>query len=112
MQRKANSGGQNMKWLWNHLKINTRVFIWDDTTRYTEYPDDQTQLYYNTVGGSRYHTTPNCSSVNKRYWPLAPFKYGEITRPPYSELTPCQTCGAPARPETIYKSNLKNGYSD
>ncbi len=112
VQRRENKQGQNMKWLWNHLKTNTRVFVWDDATRYTEYPDDATVLYYNTVGGSRYHTTPNCSSVNKRYWPLAPFKYGELTLAPYSELTPCAACSAPARPETIYKSNLKNGFSD
>ena len=112
VQRKENKQGQSMKWLWNHLKTNTRVFVWDDTTRYTEYPDDDTVLYYNTVGGSRYHTTPNCSSVNKRYWPLAPFHYGELTFAPYNELTPCATCSAPQRPETIYKSNLKNGFSD
>ena len=112
VQRKENDQGQNMRWLWNHLKVNTRVFVWDDATRYTEYPEDDTVLYYNTVGGSRYHTTPNCSSVNRRYWPLAPFRYGELTLAPYSELTPCQTCGAPARPETIYQSNLKNGYTD
>ena len=112
VQRKENKQGQNMKWLWNHLKTNTRVFVWDDATRYTDYPDDQTVLYYNTVGGSRYHTTPNCSSVNRRYWPLTPFKYGELTLAPYNSLTPCKTCSAPERPETIYNSNLKNGYSD
>ena len=112
VQRRENDAGQNMRWLWNHLKTNTRVFVWDDATRYTEYPDDRTVLYYNTVGGSRYHTNEKCASVNKRYWPLAPFRYGELTLAPYDELTPCQTCGAPARPETIYQSNLKNGYTD
>ena len=112
VQRQPNKQGQSMKWLWNHLKTNTRVFVWDDATRYTDYPDDQTQLYYNTVGGSRYHTTPNCASVNRRYWPLAPFKYGELTLTPYNELTPCASCSAPQRPETIYQSNLKNGYTD
>ena len=112
VQRKQNAQGQSMRWLWNHLKVNTRVFVWDDATRYTDYPDDQTQLYYNTVGGSRYHTTPNCPSVNRRYWPLSPFKYGELTLAPYSELTPCASCSAPERPETIYNANLKNGYTD
>ena len=112
VQRKANAQGQNMEWLYNHLKINTRVFVWDDATRYTEYPADETVLYYNTVGGSRYHTTAKCSSVNKRYWPLAPFHYGELTLKPYNELTPCATCSAPPRPETIYNANLKNGYTD
>ena len=112
VQRKENDQGQNMRWLWNHLKVNTRVFVWDDATRYTEYPEDDTVLYYNTVGGSRYHTTPNCSSVNRRYWPLAPFRYGELTLAPYSELTPCQTCYAPARPETIREANRKNGYTE
>ena len=112
VQRKENAEGQNMRWLWNHLKVNTRVFVWDDATRYTEYPDDQTLLYYNPVGGERYHTTANCPSVNRRYWPLAPFHYGELTLPLFSLLSPCKTCSAPPRPETIFEANLKNGYSD
>ena len=112
VQRKENAQGQSMRWLWNHLKTNTRVFIWDDATRYTEYPEDSTVLYYNTVGGERYHTTPNCSSVNRRYWPLKEFHYGELTIAPYSSLVPCKTCSAPARPETIHAANLKNGYPD
>ena len=112
VQRQQNAEGQNMRWLWNHLKTNTRVFIWDDTTRYTEYPEDSTQLYYNTSGGLRYHTDKNCSSVNKRYLPLAPFTYGELATSRYGTLKPCKTCGAPARPETIEASNLKNGFNE
>ncbi len=112
VQRKENARGQNMKWLWNRLKVNTRVFVWDDATRYTAYPDDQTVLYYNTIGGSRYHTVSNCSSVNRRYWPLAEFHYGELTLPLFQSLTPCKTCSAPPRPETIYEANKKNGFTD
>ena len=112
VQRKENAAGQNMRWLWNHLKVNTRVYVWDDTTRYTDYPDDATVLYYNPVGGSRYHTDPRCSSVNRRYWPLRAFHYGELTLPLFSDLTPCKTCGAPARPETIFDANRANGFTD
>ena len=110
VQRAKNENGQNMEWLWNHLPINTKVIIWDDATRYTNYPDDSLTLYYNQIGGNRYHLNQYCYSVNKRYHPLTAFAYGELTEDPYKDLVPCQSCTPPERPETILKQNLANGY--
>ncbi len=110
VQRTKNENGQNMKWLWDNLSINTKVIIWDDATRYTNYPDDSLVLYYNQIGGNRYHLNQYCHSVNKRYHPLTAFTYGELTEEPYDELVPCQSCTPPERPETIQKKNLNNGY--
>ena len=110
VQRERNQNGQNMRWLWDNLSINTKVIIWDDATRYTNYPDDSLPLYYNQVGGNRYHTNQYCSSVNKRYHPLTPFTYGELTEDLYKDLVPCQACTPPERPETILQQNIKNGY--
>lgn len=57
-------------------------------------------LYYNTDGGSYYHTDPNCSSVgNKKYLPLTgTFMYGELNSTQYKALKRCTTCNAPVRP--------------
>ena len=110
VQRAKNENGQNMKWLWDHLSISTKVIIWDDAARYTNYPDDSLTLYYNQIGGNRYHLNQYCHSVNKRYHPLTAFTYGELTDDPYKDLVPCQSCTPPERPETILKQNLANGY--
>ena len=110
VQRAKNENGQNMKWLWDNLSINTKVIIWDDATRYTNYPDDSLTLYYNQVGGNRYHLNQYCSSVNKRYHPLTAITYGELTDDLYKDLVPCQSCNPPERPETILNKNLANGY--
>ncbi len=110
VQRAKNENGQNMKWLWDNLSINTKVIIWDDATRYTNYPDDSLVLYYNQIGGNRYHLNQYCPSVNKRYHPLTPITYGQLTQAPYRELVPCQSCTPPERPETILQKNLDNGY--
>ena len=101
---------KQFKWLWDNIKKYTKVLIWEDSTRYTNYPDNSLQLYYNPVGGNRYHLEQYCSSVNKRYHPLSPLTYGELTDEMYKDLVPCQSCMPPERPETILNQNLENGY--
>ena len=58
-------------------------------------------MYYNPTGGKKYHTTARCSSVKSAYLPLTGITYGDLSRYPYTELTPCATCGAPERPEVV-----------
>lgn len=60
---------------------------------YTGTPD--TILYYNPNGGSKYHLDPDCPDVGSKYKPMAQFLYVELSQSPYSELSPCQRCGAP-----------------
>lgn len=111
VQRAKNEQGQNMRWLWNNIKVGTKVLIWEDSTRYVEYPDSGLTLYYNPQGGKYYHTDPNCSSINKRYLPLSgSFTYGELETDAYKNLQPCKTCVPPQRPETIREKNQANGY--
>lgn len=57
-----------------------------------------TVLYYNKSGGEYYHADKECSSVNKKYFPLSSFKYSELSKDPYSKLKPCTECNAPERP--------------
>ena len=58
-------------------------------------------MYYNPNGGKKYHTTARCSSVKSMYLPLTGITYGDLSRYPYTELTPCATCSAPERPEVV-----------
>lgn len=107
IQRKANAQGQNMQWLWNNLENKTKVFIWDDQGRQMyepELPDSNLQLYRNPNGGSNYHVDENCSGVKSQYLPLTgDFTYGDLEKDEFKKLTPCSSCGAPVRPETLYE---------
>lgn len=107
IQRRANAQGQNMQWLWNNLENKTRVFIWDDQGREMyepELPDSGLQLYRNPNGGSNYHLDANCSGVKAKFLPLTgDLTYGDLEKEEFKKLTPCSSCGAPARPETLYE---------
>ena len=67
-QRRANEDGLNAQWLWDNLKRNTKVLVWDDKGRKMPYPDDGLELFYNPEGGQYYHADAYCSSR------IAPFK--------------------------------------
>ena len=61
-----------------------------------------------------YHTVANCSAVRSAYLPLTEITYGDLKRYPYTELTPCGTCGAPQRPEVIraWNSVIDQAYAE
>ncbi len=103
VQREEDANGYNHLWMWNNLKgqKNVKIIIWDDDGRKLPQVDPATVIYYNPVGGRRYHTKSNCQSVNSRYLPLSPLTYQDLGRYPFTELSPCGICGAPERPESV-----------
>lgn len=107
VQRRKNAQGMNMQWLWDNLKDNTKVFIWDDKGREMyepEVPDPETPLYRNPNGGSNYHLDQNCSGVKSKFLPLeGGFTYGDLESDEYKKLTPCVYCAAPEKLETLYE---------
>ena len=110
VQRATNEQGQNIKWLWDNIKLYTKVLIWDDTGRYLTYPDDATPLYYNPNGGKNYHEDQYCSGVKERYLPLTEFSYAELDSGIYADLTPCKTCARIMRKSEIDAINKENGF--
>lgn len=111
VQRLNNDDGINMDWLWNNIKHNTKVLIWDDDKRFHEYPEDSLQLFYNPQGGKFYHLDDRCRSIKDRYLPLkGSFTYLELDNPDYSKLTPCTTCKPPLRSSEIDIINRNNGF--
>ena len=93
VQKATNENGQNMKWLWDNLRVNTKVLVWDDTGRIRPYPvADDYPLYYNPNGGQYYHENQYCPGVKERFLPLAEFTYGELESDAFSKLTPCPKC--------------------
>ena len=107
--RLANEDGLNMTWIWNNLKRNTKVLIWDDGGREHPYPDDDMPLYYNPDGGQYYHADEYCSSVRSKYLPLTAFTYAELDDEPYASLTPCPYCCNILRKDEIDLDNLERG---
>ena len=108
VQKAANEQGQNIKWLWDNLKVNTKVLIWDDTGRNRPYPvDDDYPLYYNPNGGKYYHENQNCPSVKSRFLPLTEFTYGELDTGAFAKLTPCAKCTTLMRKSQIDAMNAE-----
>ena len=90
--RTANDEGLCISWLWENLKKNTKVVVWDDDGRTLPYPDDDLEVYYNPDGGTSYHATATCRSVRDKYLPLTAFTYGELDSGKYASLTGCTNC--------------------
>ena len=110
VQKAANAQGQNIKWLWDNIRVNTKVLIWDDTGRLLSYPDDDLPLYYNPNGGKYFHEDQYCSSVKSRYLPLTEFSYGELDSGDFLKLEPCATCTRIMRKTEIDALNRENGF--
>lgn len=112
VQRKKNSEGLNMEWLWKNIKVNTKVLVWDDCPgRFLSYPDVSLDLYFNPNNGQYYHSDQNCSGVRDKYLPLkGHFTYAELDNNPYSRLVACPSCNPPVRKAQIDIINSENGY--
>ena len=103
VQRVANADGYNHQWIWDNLrnKKNIKIIVWDDDGRKLTETEADAPVYYNPTGGVKYHTDARCPSVRSTYLPLTEIAYGDLSSYPYTKLTPCGTCGAPERPETV-----------
>jgi hypothetical protein len=107
--RTANEEGLNMRWLWENIKIGTKVLVWDDYGRRQPYPEDSLKLYYNPTGGKSYHGDERCRSVKDRYLPLTGFLYSELETGIYAKLERCKTCMPVLRKSEIDAMNLARG---
>jgi len=111
VQRRNNDDGINMTWLWDNIKVNTKVLVWDDDGRYHEYPDAGLPLFYNPNGGKYYHLDQRCSSIKDRFLPLkGETTYGRLEEEATRALTPCPYCKPPVRSAEIDELNRKNGF--
>ena len=108
-QRMPTEKGLNARWLWDNLKKNTKVVIWDDEGRKMPYPEDDRELYFNPNGGSYYHADQYCNSVKSKYLPLEGFAYAELDGGDFLQLDPCLTCQPPRRKSLIARENLERG---
>ena len=107
VQRLRNAEGINMNWIWNNIRTNTKLVIWEDYAgRAIPLPDPSTPLYYNANGGSNYHSTERCYGVRDEYLPLSgQFTYGELEQGSFAALTRCANCIPPLRVQEIEAIN-------
>lgn len=106
-QRLRNAEGVNMTWIWNNIKLGTKMVIWEDYAgRQMDIPDPSTPLYYNTNSGTSYHSTAECPGVRDEYLPLkGTFTYGELEDASYKDLKACANCIPPRRVAEIEEIN-------
>ena len=107
--RIANEDGLNQRWLWENIKVGTKVIVWDDYGRRQPYPEDALELYYNPNGGSYYHSDANCNSVKSRYLPLTGFAYAELESGDFADLKRCTACAPVLRKTEIDELNRMRG---
>ena len=116
VQREKNEDGYNHQWIWDNLKYekNIKLIVWDDDGRKLAQPEDGEAMYYNPNGGENFHTLARCPAVRSKYLPLEKITYGDLRRYPFTELTPCGTCGAPKRPEvvTAWNETIDRAYEE
>ena len=107
VQRLRNNDGLNMKWLWDNMKVNTKMVIWEDFAgRQIIPPDDSLKLYYNPDGGANFHSADRCNGVKESFLPFSgSFSYSDLTDAEHEKLTPCWYCNPPRRPEEIQEIN-------
>lgn len=112
VQRLNNDDGINMTWLWNNIRNNVKVLVWDDAPgRFHPYPEDSLKLFYNPVGGKYYHLDQNCRSIKARFLPLpGEMTYAELESASFDKLTPCKVCTPPIRASEIDQINKDNGF--
>ena len=108
VQRTANDDGLCIRWLWDNLKRNTKVIVWDDDGRTIPIPADDTRLYYNPDGGASYHATATCRSVREKFLPLTAFTYGELETGKYAKLSACPHCAPVQRKSVIAEREKQN----
>lgn len=108
VQRAKNEEGQNISWLWNNIKVNTKVLIWDDTGRRVDYPADDTPIYYNPEGGKYFHENQNCPAVKSRFLPLTAATYAQL-EDLFDNPQRCSKCATLKTKTEIDQINEANG---
>lgn len=91
VQKAKTEEGLNIKWLWDNIRVPTKIIIWDDTGRTLKYLDENMPMYYNKDGGKNFHTNQYCPAVKDRYLPLTEITYGDLSTS-FKKLTACNTC--------------------
>lgn len=107
VQKAKNQEGHNIKWLWDNIRVNTKVLIWDDTHRILPYPDGNTPVYYNPEGGQYFHEEQNCASVREKFLPLTETTYSELPNL-FKKVKRCPSCATLKTTEEIDQINQAN----
>ena len=110
VQRKENSDGYNMEWIWDNRKDIGRLVVWEDWQgRQIAYPAEETVLYYNPKGGTYYHKAEKCDSA-KDTTVFEPFTYAELDTGDFADLEFCPYCAPALRKAEIDQINMEHAW--
>ena len=105
VQRALNPEGINQEWLFNNLKMNTKILIWEDWQgRQIPVPDDSTVFWRHPVKTDYYHCSDRCPLLNTRS--PAEITYGEISAEG-SKWKACPACGPTPKKADLLEINAK-----
>ena len=108
-QRVKSPEGLNARWLWDNIKLRTKVVVWDDLGRARPYPDENAKVYYNPKGGTLYHADQYCDTIKSSYLPLTEITFADLERSEFSSLTRCNSCCPERRISEIALENFNRG---
>ena len=110
VQRKENSDGYNMEWIWDNRKDIGRLVVWEDWQgRQIAYPSEDTVLYCNEKNGTYYHKAEKCPSA-KATTVFTPFTYAELDTGDYADLEFCPYCAPALRKAEIDQINMEHAW--
>ena len=110
VQRKENSDGYNMEWIWDNRKDIGRLVVWEDWQgRQIAYPAEDTVLYCNPKGGTYYHKADHCESA-KANTVFESFTYAELDTGDYADLEFCPYCAPALRKVEIDQINNEHAW--
>ena len=105
VQRVKNPEGVNQEWLFNNLKMNTKILIWEDWQgRQIPVPDDNAVFWRHPTKTGYYHCSDHCPMLNTRS--PAEITYGEISAEE-SKWKACPACGPVPKKADLLEINAK-----
>jgi hypothetical protein len=91
VQRKKNPEGVNQEWIFNNVKLNTKILIWEDWQgRQIPVPEDDAIFWCHPTKTDYYHCSDRCPQLNSRS--PKEVTYGEISAEG-AKWKMCPACG-------------------
>ena len=91
VQRRKNPEGMNQEWIFNNVKLNTKILIWEDWQgRQIPVPEDDTVFWCHPTKTDYYHCSDHCPLLNSRS--PKEVTYGEISAEG-AKWKMCPACG-------------------
>ena len=103
VQRRTNPEGANQEWIFNNVKMGTKILIWEDWQgRQIPIPEDDTIFWRHPTKNDYYHCSDHCPMLNTKK--PQEVTYGELSAED-SKLKMCPACGPAPKENVLMETN-------